>query len=132
MFRRLFCSLLLVATGCTSLQPVARPAEFVSLKQPQYVLVTTAELEDGEDPILVERPRIQDGRLVGYVYGDPTQLPVEQIRVMQAKQYSRRKTTIAIVGGTLVLGTLGFIIANQGKKIDETYCPPPRCENFPH
>ena len=132
MLRRLSSSLLLVATGCTSLQPVARPAEFVSTKQPHYVLVTTAQLEDGEDPILFEQPRIQDGRLVGYVYGDPTQLPVEQIRVMQAKQYSKRKTTFAIVGGTVLVGTLGLIIASQGKKIDKTFCPPPNCENFPH
>lgn len=135
MLRRLVgLGLLLTMTACTSLQPVLQPVEFVSQKQPSFVIVTTADTQDGEDPLVIERPRIENGALTGYLFGDPTQVPLPSIRVMQAKQYSKQRTMIAIVGGAVAVGAVGFLIANAGKEIDRNYCPPgqPGCENLPH
>jgi hypothetical protein len=120
-------------TGCTTLQPVLQPVDFVTQKSPKYVLITTAELEDGEDPIMLSQPRIVEGALVGFdLYGESTRVPVSGIRVMRASQFNGRRTAFAVVGGAVIVGTIGFMIASQGKGIDNTYCPPPRCENFPH
>jgi hypothetical protein len=135
MSRRLVgLGLLLTTTACTSLQPVLQPVEFVRQKQPTFVVITTADTQDGEDPLVIERPRIQDGALTGYLFGDPTQVPLPSIRAMQAKQYSKKRTMVAIAGGAVVLGAIGFMVANVGSSIDKTYCPPgrPGCENLPH
>ena len=134
MRRLVGLGLLLTTTACTSLQPVLQPVEFVNQKQPSFVVVTTTDTQDGEDPLVIERPRIQNETLTGFLFGDPTQVPLPSIKAMQAKQYSKKRTMVAIVGGAVVLGAVGFMIANVGNSIDNNYCPPgrPGCENLPH
>jgi hypothetical protein len=132
MLKRLTAAALLLSTAaCTSLQTVVQPAEFIPQNNPRFVVVTTADLEDGDDPYVLDQPRIQNGSLVGLYQGESLALPMTQVRVVRAKQFDRRRTTFAIIGSAVVLGGVGILIANTGNTIDNR-CQPPDCGNFPH
>lgn len=120
--------LLLTTAACTSLQPVIEPAAFFANRQPGFVVVTTVEAEEFDDPVVFLNPAYNGTTLSGLVDGEAKYMPVVRIRTLRANQPDRRKTTLAIIGGVVAAGAFGYLIAGSGSKIDDPTCLPPNCE----
>ena len=123
-------ALLVVAAACSSIQPVLQPADYFARKTPSFVVVTTLEADETDDPLVFEGPSIQNATLSGTVDGEAMSLPLARIRTLAAKQPDRQKTTAAVVAGGVALGVLGYLVSSSGKRLDDTpLCLPPNCEN---
>ena len=128
--------LLLTMTACTSLQPVAEPSGYVAQKSPSFVVVTTANQEEGT--IVVSQPQVQDGNLVGTMEGEIATIPMANIRSFQAVQPDKRKTLYAVIGGVALTGLVTYVSFLKGKQIDDSpVCVPgghrgqgPYCEGY--
>lgn len=110
--------LLLTMTACTSLQPVAEPSGFVAQKNPSFVVVTTVEQD--RDPIVVSRPQVEGGNLVGLFEGEPASIPMTTIRTFSAVQPDKRKTMFAILGGVALTGVVAYLGFRNGSRIDRS------------
>jgi len=110
--------LLLAMTACTSLQPVAEPSGFVAQKSPSFVVVTTVEQD--QDPIVVSRPQVEGGNLVGLFEGEPASIPMATIRTFSAVQPDKRKTMFAIIGGVALTGVVAYLGFRNGSRIDRS------------
>ena len=110
--------LLLTMTACTSLQPVAEPSGFVAQKSPSFVVVTTVEQD--QDPIVVSRPQVEGGNLIGLTEGEPARIPLTTIRTFRAVQPDKRKTTIAILSGVALTGLVAWVSFGRGTRIDRS------------
>ena len=117
--------LLFSMTACTSLQPVAEPSAYFAKQSPAFVVVTTTEQTDEDDPLIVTRPQLQEGTLTGMAYGEPLAIPVTRVRTMSANQPNRGRTTLAIITGVAILGTLGYLAATSGDGFSEYECEAP-------
>jgi len=110
--------LLLTMTACTSLQPVAEPSGFVAQKSPSFVVVTTVEQD--QDPIVVSRPQVEGGNLVGLFEGEPASIPMATIRTFSAVQPDKRKTMFAIISGVALTGVIAYLGFRNGSRIDRS------------
>ena len=117
--------LLFSMAACTSLQPVAEPNAFFAKQSPAFVVVTTTEQTEEDDPLIVTRPQLQEGTLTGMAYGEPLTIPVTQVRTMSANQPNKRRTTFAIITGVAIVGTLGYLAATSGDGYTPYECPAP-------
>ena len=108
-FRGTAWLLLATLAGCTTMRPVnGPPKEFITVHEPSVVWVTRAE---PATPIALEAPRVLGDTIVGFVEGEYTELPVTQIRTVQAKQFSRGRTTAFLVGMGVLAAGLTFVLA---------------------
>lgn len=106
--RRVVAGLLLISvTACTSMQPVAQPREFMQMRRPPVVWVSQGT-EIGM--MAVESPKLEGDSLVGFVEGEYTEIAMNSVKSMQAKQYSRKTTALFAVGVSAVLATLLFVV----------------------
>ncbi len=110
--------LLLTMTACTSLQPVAEPGGFVAEKSPSFVVITTVDQD--QDPIVVARPQMDGGNLVGMTEGERASIPIVSIRTVRAVQPDRKKTMFAVLGGALATGVVTYLLFNTGSRIDRS------------
>jgi hypothetical protein len=110
--------LLLTMTACTSLQPVAEPSGYVAQKSPSFVVVTTVEQD--QDPIVVSRPQVEGGNLVGMMEGEPATIPMTTIRTFRAVQPDKRKTMFALIAGAALTGAVVYVSFLKGKNIDNS------------
>ena len=128
--------LLLTMTACTSLQPVAEPSGYVAQKSPSFVVVTT--VEEDQDPIVVSRPQVENGNLIGLTEGEPATIPMTTIRTFRAVQPDKRKTMIAIIAGVALTGAVTYVSFLRGSRIDRSpVCVPgghrgdlPYCDGY--
>ena len=103
--RRSIAGILFVSlAACSTVQPVARPREFITARTPSMIWLTRSG-QPGSS-VLVEGPRILGDTLAGFVDGKYMEMHVEQIGQMHARQHSRGRT-IALVAG-MALATLGL------------------------
>ena len=119
-------TLLLFSTAaCTSLQPVAEPNAFFAKQSPSFVVVTTTEQTEDDDPMIITRPQLQAGTLTGVAYGEPLAIPVTRVRTISANQPNKRRTTLAIITGVAIVGTLGYLAVTSGDGFSEYDCEAP-------
>ena len=111
MRRRPIAAVLLMSTvACTTIQPVARPGEYIPAKQPKFVVLTTA---DRPTPLVMNGPRmIAADTLVGFVAGEYTEVPLSRVRTMQAEEFSKKKTYLT--AGAFVVATGLFVALLAG------------------
>jgi hypothetical protein len=111
--------LLATTAACTSLQPVKEPAGFLSQKNPRFVVITT-EAQEMDGPLVVQRPQLQEGSLVGFLDGESVTLPMSRIRTVQAIQPDKKKTTLFLLGASVGVGIVTYMIVHTGSKIDNS------------
>ena len=102
--------LLLTMTACTSMQPVAQPREFMATRQPSVVWVSKAS---EPNMFALDAPKLIGDSIVGFIEGEYTEIPIPQIRAMQAKQYSRGRT-MAFALGTAAAAVGAFLLIKGG------------------
>lgn len=110
--------MLVLLVGCQTMQPVAEPRVFLQSRQPSVVW-----LAKSSDPTMfvLEGPQLLGDSIVGFVEGEYTEIPIATIKSMQAKQYSRGRTTAFLVGaGAAVLALTFIITGGMGSSYDMT------------
>ena len=110
--------LLLTMTACTSLQPVAEPSGYVAQKNPAFVVITTTN--EDQEPLVVSRPQVENGNLIGTAEGELASIPMVEIRTVRAVQRDNRKTMFAIIGGVALTGLVTYVSFLKGKEIDNS------------
>ncbi len=96
-------SLVPLATACTSVGTVRRPAQFIASKAPQIVWVTTAD----NSQVALLSPRVRADTLGGLAEGvHYVEIPLSNVQSMRARQAAPRRTLLLMGGLTLALGTL--------------------------
>ena len=109
-FRRTVSLLILVTvTGCSTMQPVARPREYFQGRKPKTVWITK---ESANTMIAVTAPQLVGDSLVGFIEGEYVEIPMGEVQGIQAKQYARGRTvgfilgmTAAAIAGLLLMGS---------------------------
>jgi hypothetical protein len=122
-FRRVTSLLILVTvTGCSTMQPVARPTEFFRSRKPKTVWITQ---ESANTMVAVNAPQLVGDSLVGFIEGEYVEIPMKQVQGIQARQYARGRTvgfilgvTAAAIAGLLLMGS-GLGSADIGDGEDE-------------
>jgi hypothetical protein len=118
-------SVLASLTACTSLQPVADTQAFFAKESPRFVVVTTTDQQESEDPLVLNTPRFEDGTISGVAMGEATSVPMSRVKTILATQRDSRKTKTALLIGGAVAGGLGVLIATTGKGKSSNYeCNP--------
>jgi hypothetical protein len=111
-------ALLLTMTACTSMQPVAQPREFMATRQPSVVWVSKAS---EPNMFALDAPKLIGDSIVGFIEGEYTEIPIPQIRTMQARQYSRGRTVAFALGAAVAaVGAFLLIQGGHGATPDQT------------
>jgi predicted aconitase len=92
------------------MQPVAQPREFMATRQPSVVWVSKAS---EPNMFALDAPKLIGDSIVGFIEGEYTEIPIPQIRTMQARQYSRGRT-VAFALGTAVAAVGAFLLIQGG------------------
>jgi hypothetical protein len=116
-FRQAVALLLIFSTtGCSAMAPVAQPKNFVEARRPEVVWLTTTD-----EPVMkqLDGPKLQGDTIVGFIEGEYTEIPLVNVKAMQAKQYSRKKTTLfALIASAIVVGLIFTIEGGVGADTD--------------
>ena len=102
-------TMLVTLTACSTMQPVAQPREFMATRQPSVVWVSKAS---EPNMLVLDAPKLIGDSIVGFIEGEYTEIAMGQIRAMQARQYSRGRTTAFAVGA--VATVIGAFLLIQG------------------
>src|SRR5256885_6291359 len=101
-------SLVPLATACTSVGTVRRPAQFIASKAPQIVWVTTAD----NNQVALLSPRVRADTLGGLADGvHYVEMPLSIVESMRARQPAVRRTLFLVGGLTLAVASLAPISA---------------------
>jgi hypothetical protein len=113
-----FCA---VATACTSVATVRRPAQFIASRAPQVVWVTTTD----NSQVALLSPRVKADTLGGLAGGvHYVEMPLSNVRSMRARQPSPRRTLLLVGGLTLGAAALA-LSAGGGAGSSPTVCLDP-------
>jgi hypothetical protein len=118
--------------GCHSLQPVSNPSRYIAETHPPVVHV---KYKNGAR-VSVAQPRVSGDSLYGtwQQAGRPVAMPLGEAQRIDARQYSKKRTTMLIVGTAAVAATLGYFLMqpvdDQGPSCDDTGVedPLPGCD----
>jgi hypothetical protein len=110
--------MLVLVTGCSTMQPVAEPRDFVKTRQPSIVWLSRSSQQA---MVALEGPRLVGDSIVGFVDGEYMEIPMSEVRTMQAKQYSRSRTTTFLLGltGAVAAGVI-LLSGGMGHNVDPT------------
>ena len=109
--------MLVVVTGCSTMQPVSTPKPFLETSQPRVIWVTR---QASPTMITVTGPRLMGDTIVGFVEGEYTELPLVEVKSVQAKQYSRPRTAAFLVGLTAVSVAVALLMTGgQGEHLQD-------------
>jgi len=114
-------ALVVGVAGCKSTTTVGYPAEYVSMKSPSHIWVTTADKKVVE----MYNPQIKGDSgdtLVGFASktGGYTEIPVSQVQIMKAQEVSLAKSMV--LAGAISIGMALLVSQTQGSA--------PYCANF--
>src|SRR6266702_3272463 len=99
-----------LATACTTVATVRRPAQFIATKAPQIVWVTTTD----NSQVVLLSPRVRADTLGGLADGvHYVEMPLSTVQSMRARQPAPRRTLLLMGGITLVVATMA-ISASRG------------------
>ena len=107
MLRRLIVATLMplvpLATACTTVATVRRPAQFIASKAPRIVWVITADNSE----VALLSPRVKADTLAGLEEGvHYVEMPLSTVRSMRARQPAPRRTLLLVGGVTLAVAAL--------------------------
>ena len=117
-FRRaVSLSMLLSMAACSTMQTVAQPRDFLKTHQPKQVWLSR---DSGQAMIALDGPRLIGDSIVGFVEGEYAEIPVSSVKMMQAKQYSRKRTSTFLIAASAVVVGLFFIVkSGTGSDTDQ-------------
>lgn len=111
MMRPMLCLVLLVTVlGCTTLQPVATPREFIAIKRPERIWVLRAD----SSKIVLDGPRLIGDTLVGWYRGHYQELLLPEARQITVREPAPRRTLIVAAGAVIVGAGLLYILSGAG------------------
>ena len=116
--------LLASLTACTSLQPVADTRAFFAKESPRFVVVTTTDQNETEDPLVLNAPRFEGEAITGTTMGESATVPLTRVKTIMATQRDSRKTTIALILGGSVAAGLAYFISTSGDRTGDYECDP--------
>ena len=105
--------LALAVAGCTTMRPLARPANYIEAVQPTLVRVTRT---DGTR-LLITGARLQGDTLMGFAQrpsgamGEFMEMPLTEVSTVEAQRYASGRTMLAVGGALLAWAsiTYGFV-----------------------
>jgi len=103
----------LASGACTSMSPVKEPTNYIESVTPKMIRVTRT---DGQKFTMIGA-HISGDTLMGFTerpggaMGEFTELPIGDVKVVEAQQYAHGKTALAIIGGVgaWALITYGYV-----------------------
>lgn len=116
---------LLGGLGCTSVQQVQQPGQFIPQARPNMVVVTYND----NSQVPVSAPRVSGDSLLGTWagLGEPVAVPLSHVRRIEAVQRDKKRTTLLIAGivaGTVAGGYALSLAVKSGRVCDYSYQPP--------
>ena len=116
---------LLGGLGCSSVQQVRQPGQFIPQARPALVVVTYND----NSQVPVSSPRVSGDSLLGTWagLGEPVAVPLSQVRRIEAVQRDGKRTTLLIAGivaGTVAGGYALSLAVQSGRACDYSYSPP--------
>ncbi len=100
-----------LATACTTVATVRRPAQFIASKAPDIVWVTTTD----NSQVVLLSPRVRADTLGGLAEGvHYVEMPLATVQSMRARQPAPRRTLLLVGGVTLAVAELA-IEASSGR-----------------
>ncbi len=100
-----------LATACTTVATVRRPAQFIASKAPTIVWVTTTD----DSQVVLLSPRVRADTLGGLAEGvHYVEMPLSTVQSMRARQPAPRRTLLLVGGITLAVAELA-IEASRGR-----------------
>jgi hypothetical protein len=100
--------LLLMMTACSTMQPVSQPRAFLESQRPAVVWLSKT---NDQTMLALNAPQLVGDSVVGFVEGEYSEIALSQIRSMQAKQYSRGRTTAFVAGAAAIAVGLFFVVS---------------------
>src|SRR5437762_13618986 len=92
-----------LATACTAVATVRRPAQFIASKAPQIVWVTTAD----NSQVALLSPRVRADTLGGLADGvHYVEMPLSTVQSMRARQPAPRRTLLLVGGASLAVAAI--------------------------
>jgi hypothetical protein len=108
--------LLVMMTACSTMQPVAQPRDFLLTRQPAVIWLSKSS---DQTMVAVDAPKLLGDSIVGFVEGDYVEIPIKDVKSMQARQYSRSRTTAFLLGaGALAVGLALIVTGGLGSNSD--------------
>ena len=106
--------------GCSSLQPVRQPAEFISASTPPVVYVT----HRNRALIVIERPRVSGDTVYGNWQGQsrPVAVPLSQVQSMLARRKDGGRTALLVAGVTILTGAGVYAMVQPANGQNDWYC----------
>ena len=104
----------LAATACPSLEPVT--LDQLTALRPQA--------KADQSTVVVESPRVDQGRLLGFVDRNYQAMPLGDVRQVLVAQPARGRTAEVIAGTTLGLVALGYLLSDVGHHSSQFECNP--------
>src|SRR5688572_4280098 len=107
--RILSAAALLGTVACSSIQPVTNAREFIPANQPQRVWVVNQQNES----YVIMSPRVEGDNIVGTLMNSDQQMtiPIQNAQLVEAKQRDKKKTLLAGIVLTGVVGGVVFLAA---------------------
>lgn len=113
-------ALILGTTGCSSLQPVQAPAEFIAAARPPVVFVT----HRNRALIVIANPRVAGDTVYGTWFGEtrPVALPLSHVQSVAARQRDRKRTVLLVAGLTVLSGTAVYAFVQSANGHNDWHC----------
>jgi hypothetical protein len=107
-------------TGCSSLQPVRQPAEFIATAAPNVVYVT----HRNRALIVIERPRVSGDTVYGNWQGQTraVAVPLSQVQSMLARRRDGGRTALLVAGVTILAGAGVYAVVQSANGQNDWYC----------
>jgi hypothetical protein len=99
--------ILVSLTACSTMQPVEQPRAFLESRTPSVIWLSKSS---DRTMVAIDAPKLVGDSIVGFVEGEYTEIPLVDVKAMQARQYSRKKTTAFLIGAGAVVVGLTFLI----------------------
>lgn len=111
MVRRTIAVLLiLTVAACTTMGPVAAPADYIATERPSRIWITRAD----DQVIVVEAPRLLGDTLVGFVQGSYREMLLSEAKQVAVTRPAGARTAV-VVGGVVAVGAvLIALLASTG------------------
>ncbi len=131
MLRRVTAAALMplipLATACTTVAPVRRPAQFIVAKAPHVVWVTTTN----NNQVSLLSPRVRADTLGGLAEGAHyVEMPLSTVQSMRARQPAPRRTLLLMGGVTLAVAALAVSVSRGTGGPSTAPCTNPNNPDF--
>jgi hypothetical protein len=108
---------LAAVAGCSTLRPVAEPAQYISEEHPDLVRVVNKQ---HGSVVMIAHPRVSGDSVIGTRAGEMHQVAVrlKDVHSVQAKRVSGGRTMLLLAGLAAAAGLTGYVISTSGEQHD--------------